>query len=152
MKKELWIRAYETKEIEDIQKFILSLGDEGLLGEIPVKLFFYNTMEIKTLSHIYDVSDKALIPLYEKYGEMNVKILEHADSGSGQYEESEYTDEDRCINEDQLTRIADALETINGNLADMAEMLESIDEKLSGCISHVGNNNFLCVTGNISTY
>lgn len=53
--------------------------------------------------------------------------------------------------EDQLTRIADALELINGNLSDIAEALEGIDLNLNGCISRSGNNSFLCITGNVST-
>ncbi len=55
----------------------------------------------------------------------------------------------------ELRAISGSLEAISEELADMAEMLESIesiDEKLSRCISHDGNNSFLCITGNVSTY
>lgn len=65
--------------------------------------------------------------------------------------------------EELLTRIAEALESIdktlsdelpaiNGNLSDVAEMLEGIDRNLNNCISRYGNNSFLCITGNVSTY
>ena len=67
------------------------------------------------------------------------------------------------MNEELLTRIAEALEsidktlsdvlpTINGNLSDTAEMLEGIERNLDGCISRSGNDNFLCITGNVSNY
>ena len=56
------------------------------------------------------------------------------------------------MNEDQLAQIADALEGINNNLADVAEMLESIGQTLDGCISRTNKGNFLCITGNISRY
>ena len=54
--------------------------------------------------------------------------------------------------EKQLERIADALEGINSSLADVAEMLESIDQKISGCISHSSDGDYLCITGNVSNY
>lgn len=54
--------------------------------------------------------------------------------------------------EEELTRIADALESINSSLADVAEKLEDIDSHLERCISYSGNNAFLCITGNVATY
>lgn len=143
--KRIWIKIYNSDEVENAQRFILSLGDEGLLGDIPVKLYIESTRGIRDLSHVYDVSEKALIPLYEKYGEMNVKIMEHTDSDIKEYEESSY------MNEDQLTRIAEALEGINNNLSDIALSLDSLDQTLDGCISRNGNNSFICITGNVST-
>lgn len=53
--------------------------------------------------------------------------------------------------EDQLTRIADALEGIHEELINISLNINCIDNRLSDCISHVGNNNFLCITGNVST-
>ena len=55
------------------------------------------------------------------------------------------------MNEELLTRLVEALEGISNNLSDIALSLESIDKNLSACISHYGNNTFLCITGNAST-
>ena len=62
------------------------------------------------------------------------------------------------MHEEQLTRIADALEGINSNLeginsalADISVSLDSLDQTLTGCICTYGNSNFLCITGNVST-
>lgn len=61
-------------------------------------------------------------------------------------------------NEEQLKRIANALEGINtsldsisGSLADVSVSLDSLDKTLDGCVSSYGNNHFLCITGNVST-
>ncbi len=54
--------------------------------------------------------------------------------------------------EEELTRIADALESINSSLADVAEKLEDIDSHLGRCIAYSGDNAFLCITGNVATY
>lgn len=53
--------------------------------------------------------------------------------------------------EQQLARIADALEALNSNVSEMADLLERIDQNLDGCICRYGNNQFLCITGNVST-
>ena len=60
--------------------------------------------------------------------------------------------------EEQLARIADALEGINSNLdcissslSEISISLDSLDKTLYGCTSTYGNNHFLCVTGNIAT-
>ena len=60
--------------------------------------------------------------------------------------------------EEQLTRIADALESIscslegiNSSLVDVAVSLDSLDNAMTSCISTYGNNHFLCITGNVST-
>lgn len=53
---------------------------------------------------------------------------------------------------ERLDRIADALEGINSNLTEIAESLSGLDENISGCISANGKNQFLCITGNVSTY
>lgn len=53
--------------------------------------------------------------------------------------------------ENQLARIADALEGINSSLAEISESLEDLDETLNGCICTYGNNKFICITGNVST-
>lgn len=46
--------------------------------------------------------------------------------------------------EEQLARIAEALESISISL-------DSLDRMLEGCISSYGNSNFLCITGNVAT-
>ncbi len=56
------------------------------------------------------------------------------------------------MNEKLLTRIAESLEAINGSLYEISVGLDDLNLKLDGCISKNGKNNFLCVTGNISTY
>lgn len=56
------------------------------------------------------------------------------------------------MNEEKIDRLVDALEAIRIELSEIGRSLASIDRDLSGCISHNGNNNFLCVTGNVSTY
>ena len=53
---------------------------------------------------------------------------------------------------ERLDRIAEALEGINSNLAEIAESLNGLDENINGCISVNGKNQFLCITGNIGTY
>lgn len=53
---------------------------------------------------------------------------------------------------ERLERIAEALEGINSNLAEIAASLNSLDENINSCISANGKNQFLCITGNISTY
>lgn len=60
--------------------------------------------------------------------------------------------------EEQLTRIADALERINDNLdsissslADVSVSLDSLDKTLDECSCVYGKNRFLCITGNVST-
>lgn len=56
------------------------------------------------------------------------------------------------MNEELLTRLVVALESINSNLSDIALSLERLDRNLDGCISVNGKNQFLCITGNVSTY
>lgn len=60
--------------------------------------------------------------------------------------------------EEQLARIADALEgintsldSINCHLAEACDRLQGIEETLDSCICSYGNNHFLCITGNVST-
>lgn len=56
------------------------------------------------------------------------------------------------MNEELLTRLVDALEGINSNLSEIAVSLDSLDKSIDGCISVNGKNQFLCITGNVSTY
>ena len=53
--------------------------------------------------------------------------------------------------EEQLARIADALESISSSLSDISISLDSLDKTLSGCVCTNGRNNFMCITGNVST-
>lgn len=53
--------------------------------------------------------------------------------------------------EEQLARIADALESISSSLSEISISLDSLDKTLDGCICTNGKNNFLCITGNVST-
>ena len=63
------------------------------------------------------------------------------------------------MNEELLTRLVEALEGVNENLdvinhslSEMSVSLNSLEKNLNECISCVGNNSFLCITGNVSTY
>ena len=63
------------------------------------------------------------------------------------------------MNEELLIRLVVALESINENLdainsflSDVSVSLNSIDKNLEGCISVNGKSQFLCITGNVTTY
>lgn len=76
-KEEIWIKNDPRYvDVEEIEKFILSLADEKLLGEIPVIIYRSDTKSDKRLSHIYDVDISAINVLREKYGDENVKHVE----------------------------------------------------------------------------
>lgn len=53
--------------------------------------------------------------------------------------------------EEELTRIADALESINSNLSDVAEKLEDIERHLDCCIAYSGDRAFFRIAGSVST-
>lgn len=55
-------------------------------------------------------------------------------------------------NEELLTRMVDALEGINNNLSEIALSLDGLQKDLDGCISVSGKNQYLCITGNVTTY
>ncbi len=57
-----------------------------------------------------------------------------------------------ALEKNEFTRIADALESINSSLSDVAEKLEDIDNHLGHCIAYSGDNAFLCITGNVTAY
>lgn len=56
------------------------------------------------------------------------------------------------MNEELLTRLVEAVEGINNNLSEISVALESLEKNLDGCTAVNGDNRFLCVTGNVSTY
>lgn len=56
------------------------------------------------------------------------------------------------MNEELLTRLVEALEAINVNLAEISVALDNIDQNIDDCIAQNGNNKFLCITGNIANY
>lgn len=53
---------------------------------------------------------------------------------------------------DALENISESLDSINGSLSDVSLSLDSLDKTLSGCICTNGESDFLCITGDISTY
>ena len=53
--------------------------------------------------------------------------------------------------EEQLARIADALEEISSSLSEISISLDSLDKTLDRCVCTNGKNSFLCITGNVST-
>lgn len=105
--KVVMIRLWEPEDVKDAQEFILYLGEEKLLGDIPVELYVDSTGDVLELSHIYDVSESALIPLYEKFGEENVRLRDRNVS-------------DNVGLSSDLFRIADALEGIQQSLDKLA--------------------------------
>ncbi|GEM_PF-6340417 len=58
------------------------------------------------------------------------------------------------MNEELLTRLVEALESINGNLSEIAVSLDHLDENVDGCISvsQNGRSRHLCITGDVTTY
>lgn len=57
------------------------------------------------------------------------------------------------MNEELLTRLVDALESIDSNLSDIAMSLDSLDESIDGCISvsQNGKSRYICISGDIYT-
>ena len=58
------------------------------------------------------------------------------------------------MNEELLTRLVDALESINSSLLEIEASLDNLDQNLERCTAAVGNTGkrFLCVTGNVTNY
>lgn len=58
------------------------------------------------------------------------------------------------MNEELLTRLVEALESINNNLSDIAVSLDSLDKNIDGCISvsQNGKSRHICITGDVTTY
>lgn len=142
----IWVQLETQEEIEELQNFALQLLEEGLGGEIRLKAYVKHLM-VKDLPHIYNLSEDALVPLYEKYGEENVKLVEPRETD---YVEPEYTER-----LDPLDRIADALERISDNLDLAAQSLEVL-EQLSEAVQtdRFGTRLYTAstVSGNIHTY
>ena len=57
------------------------------------------------------------------------------------------------MNEELLTRLVNALESINNNLSEIAVSLDSLDKNIDGCISvsKNGKSRYLCITGDVYT-
>ena len=55
------------------------------------------------------------------------------------------------MNEELFERIADALEAINSNLEGIKDNLERVGGNINDVTCRIGNNSFICVTGNVST-
>ena len=128
MMEKIWIRIAEAGKVQETQRFILSLLEEELGGNIPVSLYAAKNRSVVPMSHVYDLSEKALIPLYEKFGEENVKLKE-------QYSEDEAQTSNQAAN--PLDRIAVAMEGINQSL-----------EVLAGCVGIGGS---FCIAGDVIT-
>lgn len=54
--------------------------------------------------------------------------------------------------EEQLERITDALEAIAKTLIDIEADLDRLYGNIDSCMSRTDRGNFLCITGNVSTY
>ncbi len=135
--KTLWIRIEKREEVKEAQDFILHvLAEEGLTGEVPVKLCT-EQQSVVPLSHIYDVSEDALVSLYEKYGERNVKLTE-----AGLMPESWSS-----RTADPLEYIADALENISGALESISQTLDELED----CIVSTSRGSFLRIGGSVDS-
>ena len=57
------------------------------------------------------------------------------------------------MNEELLTRLVEALESINNNLSEIAVSLDSLDKNIDGCISvsQNGKSRYLCISGDVYT-
>ncbi len=57
------------------------------------------------------------------------------------------------MNEELLTRLIEALESINSNLSEIAVSLDSLDKNIDGCISvsRNGKSRHLCISGDVYT-
>lgn len=57
------------------------------------------------------------------------------------------------MNEELLTRLVEALESINNNLSEIAVSLDNIDDNIDGCISvsQNGKSRYLCISGDVYT-
>ena len=122
--RKIWIRyPYAGKAVGDIQRYILSLGEEDLLGEIPIILYDPEARNTYALSHTYDVSEIALPVLKEQYGDNNVKLVE---------KDRIYTTEppsptDQIVN--ALDNIADQISELNETMTQMCELLERCENR-----------------------
>lgn len=135
---EMWVQVDSEEELDEVQRFILYLGEEQLLGEIPVMVYSRETRRVLRLSSIYDVSEQAFVSLVEKYGEDNVKLIEKKDL-------PEYEGRQGEPKSELMERIATNLD----RLADALEQIEMHLDCLSDCINE---RNQFCITGGITTY
>lgn len=57
------------------------------------------------------------------------------------------------MNEELLTRLVEALESINNNLSDIAVSLDGLDKNIDGCVScsRDGRSKYLCISGDVYT-
>jgi uncharacterized protein YukE len=57
------------------------------------------------------------------------------------------------MSEELLTRLVEALESINNNLSEIAISLDSLDKNIDGCISvsRNGKSRYLCISGDVYT-
>lgn len=133
----IWVRLEESEEIGELQSFALRLLEEGLGGDVRLIAYITNHNRTEMQSHIYDLSEKALIPLYEKYGEENVKFVE---TNSEQVRESSLS---------PLERIASALEGIESSLGSIEESLDNLADCV---IEDKGMSSRFCVTGAVTAY
>ena len=52
----------------------------------------------------------------------------------------------------ELRIISNCLESVNSNLSEIAVSLESLEKDIDGCISVSGKSQYLCITGDVTTY
>ena len=57
------------------------------------------------------------------------------------------------LRELRLTRLVEALESINNNLSDIAVSLDGLDKNIDGCVScsRDGRSKYLCISGDVYT-
>lgn len=56
------------------------------------------------------------------------------------------------MNEELLTRLINALESIDSSLTEVAASLDSLDQNLTQCISSAQEGNRFCIAGDVTSY
>ena len=144
VKSEIWLRFVNKEDyLKRSEPALKFLGDNE--GGAEVVIFLDETKEVMNLPSDKRCDADAYSRLVDLLGEDNVKIKTKVK----ELQRNFCTTDNEAVS---LERIADALEAINSNLADISATLDNIDQNLDDCIARNGNNKFLCITGNIANY
>lgn len=139
--KTVWIKIDSSKEREDVQSYILSLGQEGLLGEIRVILYAEKEKARIELTHVYDVGEDAIPVLMEHYRDDNVRLAAKPRTPPLRFNPVPVTD--------PLERIADALESISSTLENIDQSLDLLSVVMSDCQVKHEYGSAITITGAI---
>lgn len=136
--RELWIRTEDTEEM--VQNFILHLFEEDqeyYAGEMIVVVYDAENNNLQYLSHVYDVSEKAINTFREHYGDNNIMIVEKRNVEDVENEICTYPD----------------LEDVERHLCNISASLSNIDDslaRLAACISETPRGTLFSICGNVS--